>query len=89
MRIFWFIPLKLLEVSSKGKTVFFQKPLEFYPRLLYSSDKERNNWIITGLGEGIHWPDIDEDISLTNLINRSPSGESKSSFEKWNSGRKR
>jgi hypothetical protein len=77
----------LLVKLSDGRVLSL--PLEFYPRLLYSSDKERNNWIITGLGEGIHWPDIDEDISLTNLINRSPSGESKSSFEKWNSGRKR
>lgn len=58
-------------------------PLAWYPRLFHGSDVERNNWRLTGKGEGIHWPDLDEDISVENLIAGNPSRESQRSFKKW------
>jgi len=41
-----------------------------------------------GGGQGIHWPDLDEDISVKNLLQGQPSAESQSSLEKWLAGRK-
>ena len=48
-----------------GRTVGL--PLEWYPRLLESTEEERNNWELIGDGEGIHWPDPDEDLSAEQL----------------------
>ena len=62
-------------------------PLAWFPRLLHGSSKERSNWKLVGKGEGIHWPDLDEDISVENLIKGYPSGESQSSLKKWLSSR--
>jgi hypothetical protein len=62
-------------------------PLAWYPRLLSGSPKERQNWRLTGNGEGIHWPDLDEEISVENLLLGKRSGESKDSFEKWQKNR--
>jgi hypothetical protein len=58
-------------------------PLAWYPRLLHATPQERNNWRLIGKGEGIHWPDLDEDISVENVLLGKPSGESQSSFSKW------
>lgn len=58
-------------------------PLEWYPRLVHGSVAERNNWRIIGRGEGIHWPDLDEDISVENLLGGARSGESQRSFKQW------
>jgi len=58
-------------------------PLAWFPRLLHGSQKERNNWHLIAGGEGIHWPDLDEDISVEGLIAGRPSGESRESFERW------
>lgn len=58
-------------------------PLAWYPRLLHGTPEERNNWRLIGKNEGIHWPDLDEDISVSNLLTGEPSGETKGSFEKW------
>ena len=55
-------------------------PLALYPRLLRGTDEERGNWRFIGEREGIHWPDLDEDISVTNLLLGKPSGESQGSF---------
>jgi hypothetical protein len=44
---------------------------------------ERNNWRFIGDGRGIHWPDLDEDISVENLLSGKPSGESQASFKEW------
>ena len=71
---------------SDGRTV--SAPLVWYPRLLHGTPKERSNWRIIGKGEGIHWQDLDEDISVDNLLNRNPSGESQQSFKKWLEDRK-
>lgn len=58
-------------------------PLAWYPRLLHGTPEERNNWRPVGNGEGIQWPNLDEDISVENLLQGKPSGESQYSFEKW------
>ena len=58
-------------------------PLSWYPRLVHATPEERNNWRLIGHGEGIHWPDLDEDISTENLIFGKPSGESQSSLKRW------
>ena len=44
---------------------------------------ERNRWRLIGSGEGIHWPDLDEDVSVENLIFGKPSGESQQSLQRW------
>ena len=66
---------------SDGRTV--SVPLAWFPRLLHGMQEERNKWRLIGDGEGIHWPDLDEDISVENLILGKPSGESQKSFKKW------
>lgn len=58
-------------------------PLEWFPRLLHGTAAERNHWELIGGGEGVHWPDLDEDISIANLLTGSRSGESQRSFSKW------
>jgi hypothetical protein len=58
-------------------------PLAWYPRLLHGTPVERNNFRLIGDREGIHWPDLDEDISVENLLQGKPSGESQSSFKRW------
>jgi len=66
---------------SDGRTI--SVPLGWYPRLEHASSEERANWRLVGKGQGIHWPDIDEDISVEGLIAGKPSGESQESFKKW------
>jgi hypothetical protein len=58
-------------------------PLAWYPRLLYGSPTERQNWRLIGKGEGIHWPDLDEDISVENILIGKPSQESAASLKRW------
>ncbi|MDO9131008.1 MAG: DUF2442 domain-containing protein [Anaerolineales bacterium] len=70
---------------SDGRTI--SVPLNWYPRLLHGTPEERANWRLIGHGEGIHWPDLDEDISVKNLIYGQPSGESQKSFQKWQESR--
>ena len=66
---------------SDGRTL--SVPLIWYPRLFSSTIEERNNWRLIGKGEGIHWSDLDEDISVENLILGKASGESQNSLRKW------
>ena len=66
---------------SDGRTL--SVPLAWFPRLLHGTPEERNTWRLIGEGEGIHWPALDEDISVENLILGKPSGESQKSFKKW------
>jgi hypothetical protein len=66
---------------SDGRTI--SVPLAWFPRLLQSTPEERKNWRLIGRGRGIHWKDIDEDISVEGLLAGRPSGESQSSFKKW------
>ena len=58
-------------------------PLSWYPRLLHGSPEERNNYQLIGGGSGIHWPDLDEDLSVEDLLAGHRSQESQSSFQKW------
>src|SRR6058998_412019 len=58
-------------------------PLSWYPRLAHGKSAERAKWRLIGRGEGIHWPDLDEDISVAGLIAGKPSGESQSSLQRW------
>ena len=66
---------------SDGRTV--SVPLDWYPRLLNGTEAERRNWRLIGGGEGVHWPDLDEDISIANLTLGQPSGESQRSLGRW------
>jgi hypothetical protein len=66
---------------SDGRSI--SVPLVWYPRLLHGTPQERNNWRLIGNADGIHWPDLDEDISVENLLRGNPSGESEDSFKKW------
>ena len=70
---------------SDGRTI--SVPLEWFPRLVHATLEERNNWRLIGKGHGIHWDDIDEDISVKGLLAGKPSGESQASFKKWLSQR--
>ena len=66
---------------SDGRTI--SVPLAWYPRLLNGSILERNDYRLIADGSGIHWHQLDEDISLKNLILGQPSGESQTSFKRW------
>lgn len=66
---------------SDGRTI--SVPLAWYPRLTYATRDERNRWRLIGRGEGIHWPDLDEDISVEGLLAGRPSGESQRSLKRW------
>ena len=70
-----------------GRTI--SVPLAWYPRLVHATPRERNRWRLIGNSEGIHWPDLDEDLSVDNLLSGKPSGESQASFGRWLEGRKR
>jgi len=58
-------------------------PLAWYPRLLHGRPEERSDWRLIGSGVGIHWPRLDEDISVQNLLAGNPSGESQRSLKRW------
>jgi hypothetical protein len=64
-----------------GRTV--SVPLPWYPRLAHGTPAERANWRLIGRGEGIQWPDLDEDISVSSLLAGRPSGETQASFRGW------
>jgi hypothetical protein len=70
-----------------GRTV--SVPLQWYPRLAHGSPRERERWKLIGPGVGIHWPALDEDISVEGLLQGRPSGESEASFQRWLSSRRR
>lgn len=70
---------------SDGRTI--SVPMAWFPRLLHATPEERKNWKLIGHGAGIHWHDLDEDISVENLLAGKQSGESQASFKKWLSQR--
>lgn len=53
-----------------GRTIIV--PLAWYPRLLHATPEQRTNWKISGGGYGIHWPDVDEDLSASGLLRGAP-----------------
>jgi hypothetical protein len=64
-----------------GRTIAV--PLAWFPRLAHGTPAERANWRFIGTGSGIHWPDLDEDISIESLLAGRASSESAESLEKW------
>ena len=71
---------------SDGRTI--SVPILWYPRLTHATPEERNNWRLIGTGQGIHWPDLDEDISVEGMLAGWPSRESQKSLQKWLDARK-
>ena len=65
---------------SDGRAI--SVPVDWYPRLAHATEKERANWRIIGRGQGIHWEDIDEDVSVRDLLLGKRSEESQSSLMK-------
>ena len=66
-------------VDGRSVTV----PVSWYPRLAHGTAQQRANWRLTGQGYGIHWPDLDEDIAVLDLLAGRPSAESHNSLERW------
>lgn len=56
-------------VLADGREI--STPLEWFPKLRNANDKQRKNWRLIGKGIGIHWEDIDEDISVKSLLSMS------------------
>jgi len=69
-----------------GRTITV--PLTWYPRLAYGTAAERTRWRFIGEGEGIHWPELDEDISIEGLLAGRRSGETQASLTRWLESRK-
>jgi hypothetical protein len=63
-------------------------PLDWFPRLAAGTTRERGNWRMIGDGVGVHWPDLDEDISVRHLLEGRGSNESKQSLTRWLKSRK-
>jgi hypothetical protein len=76
----------LLVDLSDGRTITV--PLTWFPRLAHGTRAERANWRLIGGGEGIHWPDLDEDISVESLLAGRRSGETQESLKGWLEARK-
>ena len=72
---------------SDGRTI--SSPLGWFPRLERATEQEKSNWRLIGKGHGIHWEDIDEDISVEGLVAGKLSGESQTSFKSWLETRKK
>jgi hypothetical protein len=66
---------------SDGRSI--SAPLAWFPRHSHGTSEERNKWRLVAGGRGIHWTDLDEDISVENLLAGKPSGESQTSLKKW------
>jgi hypothetical protein len=58
-------------------------PLEWFPRLVAGTRAERSHWRIIGRGEGIHWPELDEDIEVEALLAGTRSSETQRSLDAW------
>ena len=69
-----------------GRTITV--PLTWYPRLAHGTQAERANWRLIGEGEGLHWPELDEDISVEGLLAGRRSGETQASLRRWFESRK-
>ena len=66
---------------SDGRVV--SVPISWYPRLSHALPQHRAVWEFIGGGHGIHWPELDEDVSVDNLLLGQPSGEGARSFSRW------
>ncbi|HET9637629.1 MAG TPA: DUF2442 domain-containing protein [Allosphingosinicella sp.] len=61
---------RLIVDLADGRTIAV--PLAWYPRLLNATPAQRANWTQAGGGFGIHWPDVDEDLSVAGLLRGAP-----------------
>ena len=66
---------------ADGRTI--TAPLAWFPRLAHGEAAARNHWRLIARGQGIHWPDLDEDISVESLLAGRGSSESQQSFRRW------
>jgi hypothetical protein len=66
---------------TDGRTL--SVPVAWYPRLAHGTRSERSDWRLTGRGAGIHWPALNEDISVNDLLAGRRSGESAASLQRW------
>ena len=66
---------------SDGRVI--SVPLAWYPRLVHATPEERNNWELIGTGQGVHWPDLDEDLSIEGFLAGRKSGESPRALKRW------
>jgi Protein of unknown function (DUF2442) len=66
---------------ADGRTITV--PIAWFPRLEHGTPTERANWRLIARGEGIHWPDLDEDISVESLLAGRRSGETQESLSRW------
>jgi hypothetical protein len=57
---------QLFVVLADGREL--SAPLAWFPRLAEADERQRANWRLIGRGQGIHWPDVDEDISVAGLL---------------------
>src|SRR5947208_17088797 len=71
---------------ADGRTITV--PLAWFPRLAHGTQGERGNWRLIAGGEGIHWPDLDEDISVESLLAGRRSAETQESLRRWLQQRK-
>jgi len=58
-------------------------PIAWYPRLAHGTSMERTHWQLIGGGSGIHWPDLDEDLEVEDLLVGRRSGETAESLKQW------
>jgi len=63
-------------------------PVAWYPRLAHGTPAEQANWELIGRGHGIHWPQLDEDISVEGLLSGHGSSETQASLQRWLKSRK-
>ena len=66
---------------ADGRTI--TAPLAWFPRLAHGTATERTNWRLIAGGEGIHWPELDEDITVESLLAGRGSGETQESLRRW------
>lgn len=64
-----------------GRTIIV--PIAWFPRLAHGTPEERDNWELLGGGMGIHWEDLDEDISVSGLLAGRKSAETQASLQRW------
>jgi uncharacterized protein YegP (UPF0339 family) len=70
---------ELVVALTDGRTLAV--PLVWYPRLLNASEEHRRDWRLIGDGEGIHWPQIDEDVSAAGLLRGVPAPTPRTNYE--------
>jgi hypothetical protein len=73
--------VELRVALSDGRTI--SVPLTWFPRLMHGTEVERSNVRLIGRGQGIHWSDLDEDISVEGLLAGWQSAESQASLKAW------